>query len=312
MSVLRRIQLPEIDVADPLRAEVLQLRSDFAVVQDIPCGIMLPKVKSLGITGKRQDVAALTRALLCQITTHHSPEDVRILGIYPISQRLDWEWMADLPHTMPLKSSKLPQGRLVAAGEEEANKLLNILLEELSQRASIDESKGATTPAASTQAPSTPPMPLPHLVVVVHDYVEVRKHPALTHAFKLGEQLGVSVIYLVAQQHAIPSECRGVIRLSEEGMADYAAAGFAGETLHDVRADKVELELAQTLARELSPLHAIQEGEDMVDLPTNARFLDLINLPHADTLNVEQWWSDTALWPLARPYWHGAEWPRLA
>ncbi|HEX6776937.1 MAG TPA: FtsK/SpoIIIE domain-containing protein [Ktedonobacterales bacterium] len=286
------VQLPELDIADPLRKDVLQLGSDFATVKDIPCSITLPKVKSLGITGRRQDVAALTRGLLCQIATHHSPEDVRILGVYPIKQQQDWEWMADLPHTAPLKAGKLPQERLVAAGEEQANQLLNMLLEELSQRASVDESKATgLAQGQAAQASGTPPMPLPHLVVVVHDYVEVRKHPALTNAFKLGEQLGVSVIYLVAQQQTIPSECRGVIRLSDEGLVDYAAAGFAGETLHDVLADKMDLEMAQQLAGQLSPLHAIQEGEDSVDLPTNVRFIDLVNLPHADTFNPEQWWS---------------------
>ncbi len=288
------IQLPEIDVADPLRRDVLQLRDDFLTVKDIPCGISLSKVKSLGITGRRQDVAALTRGLLCQLAAHHSPEDVRILGIYPVKQRDDWEWMADLPHTMPLKSGKLPRERLVAAGEEEAILLLNMLLEELSLRASADENKAASAtsgPSISAQAQGTQFMPLPHLVVIVHDYVEVRKHPALTHAFKLGEQLGVSVIYLVAQQQAIPGECRGIIRLSDEGMVEYATVGFAGETLHGVRADKVELELAQKIALDLSPLHAVQEGEDEVDLPTNVRFLDLVNLPYADQLNVERWWS---------------------
>lgn len=286
-----QLQLPELDVGDPLRKEVLQLRDDFLVVDDIPCGISLPEIKSLGITGRRQDVAALTHSLLCQIATHHSPQDVRILAIYPVKQCNDWEWLADLPHTQPLKAGRLPQERLVAAGEEEANLLLNMLLEELSLRASADENKAAGASAISPQAADTPSMPLPHLVVVVHDYVEVRKHPALTHAFKLGEQLGVSVIYLVAQQQAIPGECRGIIRLSDEGMIDYAAAGVAGETLHNVRADRIELALAKKITRELSPLHALQEGEDEVDLPASVRFLDLVNLPHADLLDVEQWWK---------------------
>ena len=206
------IQAPEVDLTEPLAADIQKLKDQYITVNDIPCSVSLTKVKSLGVTGRRQDVAALMRGILCQIATHHSPEDVRIFGIYPISQKHDWEWMAELPHTMALKAGN--QDRLVAAGEDEANELLNVLLEELSQRASKNEGDG-TAPVAAN--PNAPP-PLPHLVVIVHDYVEVRKHPALTHAFKLGEQLGVSVIYMVAQQQAIPSECRGVVRLSDEGL----------------------------------------------------------------------------------------------
>jgi len=298
------LQIPDIDVTDPLAADIQELKDQFISVADIPCTVSLTKVKSLGVTGRRQDVAALMRGILCQIATHHSPEDVRIFGIYPISQQHDWEWMAELPHTMPLKAGK--QNRLVAAGEDEANRLLNVLLEELSQRASKNEGDGVTptVPAAGQQ-----PAPLPHLVVIVHDYVEVRKHPALTHAFKLGEQLGVSVIYMVAQQQAIPSECGAVVRLSDDGLVNYAAAGFAGETFEEVYADTVELKIAQRVTHAFLPLHVVQGGEDAIDLPTNVRFLDLVGLPYADQLDVEKWWSTPRFGRLRVPIGMGAEGP---
>ena len=327
-----QLQMPEIDTAEPLRAEVEQFRQDFANVKDIPCSVSLPKVKSLGITGRRQDVADFTRDLLCQVATHHSPEDVRIFALYPVSQRQDWEWLGEFPHTKPLKATK--QERLLAAGQEEADQLLNGLLEELSQRASKNaEAEAGSTPQSAMQAATS--NALPHVLVVVHDYIEVRKHPALTHAFKLGEQLGVSVIYLVAEQQAIPSECRGVIRIFDEdsGVATessaanaagsmastkpgsqgkkskrsdkaqevapvilpkkltYAAAGFAGETLHDVNPDIMKLEMAKEIAHTLAPLHVAVDGEDTVDLPTNVRLLDLLGLSHADRLDVNRWWS---------------------
>lgn len=299
------VQAPEVDPTDPLATSIQKLQAQFVTIKDIPCSVSLTKVKSLGITGRRQDVAALMRNILCQIATHHSPEDVRIFGIYPISQQHDWQWMAELPHTMPLKAGK--QERLVAAGEDEANQLLNVLLEELSQRASRNEGD-STVAGTSTPAPNQPP-PLPHLVVIVHDYVEVRKHPALTHAFKLGEQLGVSVIYMVAQQQAIPSECRGVVRLSDEGLVTYAAAGFAGETFDEVYADKMDLEMARKVAHALLPLHVVQEGEDAVDLPTNVRLLDLVELPYADQLDVEKWWSQPRFGRLRVPIGMGIDGP---
>ncbi len=280
------LKMPDVDVTNSLTKEVQQVKQDFALLSDVPCSVSLKQVKSLGITGRRQDVAGLIRGMLCQVATHHAPEDVRIFGIYPVSQQHDWQWMAELPHTMPLKAGQ--QERLVAAGEEEANSLLNVLLEELSQRASKNEGDGTTAPASSSDQAS----PLPHLVVLVHDYVEVRKHPALTHAFKLGERLGVTVIYMVAQQQAIPGECRGVVRLSDEGQVSYAEIGFGGETFDEVYADIVELEMAQRVAHALLPLHVVQEGDDAVDLPTNVRLLDLLGLSGADQFDAERWWCD--------------------
>jgi len=282
------LKLPELDVTNPLIKETQQLKRDFLTVSDIPCSVSLTKAKSLGITGKRQDVAGLIRGIVCQIATHHSPEDVRIFGIYPISQRQDWDWLAELPHTMPLRANKNQPQRLVAAGEEEANALLNFLLEELSQRASKDEEDGTPQqPSKGEQA-----SPLPHLVIIIHNYVEVQNHPALTHAFKLGKQLGVSVIYMVAQQQAIPSECRAVVRLSDERLVSYAAAGYAGETFDEVYADIVELDMAQKVACALLPIHVTQEGENEVNLPTNVRLLDLIDLPFADQFDPTRWWGN--------------------
>ncbi len=279
------LKLPELESTDPIATEVQRFKNDFTLVDDIPCGISLPKVKSLGITGRRQDVASLTHEMLCQIATHHSPEDVRILGIYPQSQKQDWEWITSLPHTAPLKNCKLP--RLTAVGEDEAIQLLNFMLEELSQRASKIAEQNGTSGATVMQS-----VALPHLVVLIHDYVDVRQHTALTHAFKLGEQLGVSVIYLVAQQQAIPSQCRGIVRLDDAGMLTYAGIGVERDTLEGVTADKIQLDHARRLAASLAAIRMVSDDDDAADIPTNVRLLDLLDIPYADQYNPEQWWSN--------------------
>ena len=85
----------------------------------------------------------------------------------------------------------------------------------------------------------------------------------------------------------------------------YAAAGFAGETFDEVYADTMELDMARKVALALLPLHVVQEGEDAVDLPTNVRLLDLLELPFADQFDVEKWWSAAAFWAFACSYRHG-------
>ncbi|HZS77484.1 MAG TPA: type VII secretion protein EssC [Ktedonobacteraceae bacterium] len=287
---LIEIQAPELEITHPMLPELEKFRAEFAMVKDIPCSVSLPKVKSMGITGPRQIVADFTRGFLCQIATLHSPEDVRIIGLFPARQKQDWEWLRDLPHTLPWKQTKgNKMERLFAAGQDEADLLLNVLLEELSQRAIRGtEADPAAIPVMNNGAQE---MPLPHLVVIVHDYIEARKHPALSHAFKLGEQLGVSVIYLVAQEQAIPGECRGIIRILDSEHLSYAAAGYAGDTLTDVRSDIMELAMAVRIARAMSHLQVAVEGEDAVDIPTNVRLLDLLDIAYADQVNIEQWWS---------------------
>jgi len=277
------VKMPQLDAIDPLVPDVQRMEQEFRMVPDIPCSISLTDAKSLGFTGARRNVAAFSRAILCQIATQHSPEEVRILGIYPASQRQDWEWLRELPHTLPLRGCK--SDRLTAVGEDEANELLHFLLEELSQRAS----KIAETSSGGTGV--DPSITIPHIVVIVHDYVEVRKHPALTHAFKLGEQLGVSVIYLVAQHQAIPGECRGVVQLEDDGQLTYAAIGSDAEKLENVNADMLDLEHATYIARALGRIQIVHDDDDISALPTNVRFLDLIDLTYADQFDPEKWWT---------------------
>jgi DNA segregation ATPase FtsK/SpoIIIE, S-DNA-T family len=295
--------VPAVNKSNPAREEVRALTRDFAAIEDVPCTISLYKIKSLGITGVRQEVAALMRAMLCQIAIAHSPEDVRILGIFPFSQQHDWSWLNDLPHTDVLKGWSLP--RMTAIGEDDANQMLSFLLEELSLRASRQaEIAASDTPVASSES-----VALPHIIVIVHDYVEVRKHPALTNAFKLGEQLGVSIIYMVAQEQSIPGECRGVARLAEDGRLYYAAIGVLGGTLQDVKSDLMDLVVAQTIALALGNIQVKDASSSDDDLPTNVRFLDLVELPYADQLKAEKWWQQPRYGMLRVPIGMGLKGP---
>src|SRR6266487_535740 len=291
-----------VNSIDPASEEARALAHDFVTINNMPCTIAISKVKSLGISGARQNVAAFVRSLLCQIACEHSPEDVRFLAILPTSQQHDWDWLNELPHTEPLRGCKLP--RLTSIGEDEADKLLSFLLEELSQRASRQAEIAATGTNTSSQS-----VALPHLVVVIHDYMDVYKHPALTNAFKLGEELGVSIIYLVAQEQAVPSECRGIAALTEEGVLNYAAIGEAGEKLENVRCDTLDLIQTRVITRMLGNIQIKDNGSDENDLPTNVRLLDLVELPYADQLNAEKWWEQPRFGMLRVPIGMGLNGP---
>jgi len=152
LPLVGELTLSADDPLNPLTPLAMKLKDEFQFVSNIPCTISLTKVKALGISGVRQDVVAVARSMLCQLATAHSPEEVRILGIYPASQQQDWDWLRDLPHTLPLKGYGM--ARLVAVGENEADQLLNILLEELSLRASRQEEAAAPTPGVT----ATPPL----------------------------------------------------------------------------------------------------------------------------------------------------------
>src|SRR6266700_7682522 len=74
-----KIEFPsQQKTSSPLTQELQQLKDDFAFVNDVPCSIPLTKVKSLGITGRRQDVKEFllrARDLRFHIIVAGSPND---------------------------------------------------------------------------------------------------------------------------------------------------------------------------------------------------------------------------------------------
>ncbi len=71
----------------------------------------------------------------------------------------------------------------------------------------------------------------------------------------------------------------------------------------------MDLESASRIAHLLNLIQVVQGGEDVVDLPTNVRFLDLIDLPYADQYNPEKWWSQPRFGHLRVPIGTGIDGP---
>jgi S-DNA-T family DNA segregation ATPase FtsK/SpoIIIE len=229
---LRPPQTAPLEDLDPVASTSLRhfIRT-YATVPDLPVAASLRAFGRIGLTGARPDVVNLARAVLAQLASFHSPEDLRIACCVAGDRAADWEWVKWLPHALH-RYRRDPAGPLRLAAPDLAG-LAALLDDDLGERPPFDQ--------AARGGPD-----LPHVLLVV-DHDRVAPHPALTPP---GGLRGITVLD-VAGAPAID----GVPAL--ELAADHGRLGM--RTAEGTRlvgaADGLDAARAEVVARQLTSFY---------------------------------------------------------
>jgi S-DNA-T family DNA segregation ATPase FtsK/SpoIIIE len=90
-----------------------------AWLPEAPVTVPLRRLGVLALTGPRDRVLALARALLCQLAALHAPDDLRILAAFPPAALPAWEWLMRVYTIYLLASSpelrQRPDGSLASS-----------------------------------------------------------------------------------------------------------------------------------------------------------------------------------------------------
>nr|WP_202420490.1 type VII secretion protein EccCa [Actinomadura rayongensis] len=90
-----------IEDLEPMCAGALRrFLSAHATVPDLPIAVALPAFARLLPTGDPDAVRAMVRALVAQLVTFHTPDDVRLTICTAPERMPDWEWAKWLPHCL--------------------------------------------------------------------------------------------------------------------------------------------------------------------------------------------------------------------
>ncbi|HEY3715201.1 MAG TPA: type VII secretion protein EccCa [Jatrophihabitantaceae bacterium] len=84
-------------------------------VADLPVAIQFSAFARIGLSGPKKDIRALTRAIVAQLTTLHSPDDVVVAVCAGRDEQDSWEWIKWLPHGLALETfDAVGQARLIS------------------------------------------------------------------------------------------------------------------------------------------------------------------------------------------------------
>ncbi|MGX7824331.1 type VII secretion protein EccCa [Actinokineospora sp. 24-640] len=242
-----------------------------SIVPDLPIQVAIRGFAAVGIAGEREQARGLARALLAQLVTFHSPDDVLVAVVTAGKAKQDWEWAKWLPHAQhPSMVDGIGQLRMMAGSLAQIEQWLD---EELRDRQRFTR--------------NAPPQPdQPHIVIVLDDGEVTREEQII-----LEEGLvGVTLLDL--------SDCLGTLtarrglRLVVEG--DKLGARSASGVEWFASPDTLTVAEAEALARKLSPyrLGAGQADAGEEDaLLSNPTLLELLGIPGDPmTFDVQQAW----------------------
>ncbi|MGW0122713.1 type VII secretion protein EccCa [Streptomyces sp. NPDC003327] len=255
-----------VDELEPLCAGAMQqFLAVHGTLDGLPMAVSLRAFYHVTVSGEPESAQAAARALVAQLVTLHSPDDllVAVVASRPAQER--WDWTKWLPHT------QVP-GQVDGAGTK---RLFGDDLAELEQ---LIRSKLDGRPRFSRE--NQPVLDQPHVVVVL-DGGMVPPDSLLAAAEGLQ---GVTIVEVVSGDLDEPRGGLSVVvrpgRLRLE-----SGGGFAYEGLPD----GISLPAAEALARQLAPLR-MGGGDDDEPLLANLDFTDLLNLGDAASVDVARTW----------------------
>jgi DNA segregation ATPase FtsK/SpoIIIE, S-DNA-T family len=248
-------------------AEALVRRAGW--LPDAPVAVPLRRLGVVAVSGPRDRVRALARAMVCQLAVLHAPDDLRILGGFPPAALPAWEWLKWLPHARdPAPGVDGPPACLLAATPGQLAALLD---REVRRRPAAGPADGASQPP-----PAGGPR-RPHLVAVVEvDQGDRRASgvPPLEELLDRAVEAGAGVVWLTDEPAGEPSELAARLLLDEHGSATFEETAPGGRRIGAIRADALGPALCETVARRLAPLR-LDRRPGVVE-PGPVRLLDLL------------------------------------
>ncbi len=265
-------QTGPVDDLEPIAALALRrFVTAHGVVGGLPTAVSLRSFAAVSLRGERGVARALARAMVAQMVTFHSPDDLLVAVIASGRARDEWEWVKWLPHAQhPTLTDGIGSLRMVTGSLARVERWLD---PELRDRGRF--------------ARNTPPQPEAPQVVVVIDEGEVSGEERIV----LEEGLvGVTLLDLSDSLGTVPAR-RGLRLVTDGGRL---GAHGAGDVEWFAAPDGLSVAEAAALARRLAPFRTSgcdgASGEEE-PLLSNPRILEMLGIEgDPTTFDVAQAW----------------------
>ncbi|MGW6914063.1 type VII secretion protein EccCa [Kitasatospora sp. NPDC054939] len=263
-------QTAPMDELEPLSAAAMHtFLKAHGTLQELPLAVSLRAFYHITVCGDPDTVYGNVRAMIAQLTTLHSPDDLVVSVAAAPGAVEEWEWTKWLPHTQHRKDSDgAGSRRLIATGLGE---LEHLLQDELAGRQRFVR-----------DAAPTPDQP--HIIVVMDG-------ASVPHDSLLAGAEGVQGVTIVEVVPGDLDEPTGhlIVTVSPDELVLRSASGAT----YSGKPDTLSAWQSEALARQLSP-YRISAGGDDEPLLSNLDFTDLMNSGDPGSFDVSRSWRPRA------------------
>ncbi|GAA2835622.1 type VII secretion protein EccCa [Crossiella cryophila] len=245
-----------------------------SLVPDLPISITMRGFAAISLHGERELTRPLARAMLAQLATFHTPEDLLIAVVTAGKTKAEWEWAKWLPHAQhPKLVDGIGQLRMMAGSLAQVEEWLDQLEQPLRDRQRFTRNAPPSTDE-------------PHIVIVIDDGDVTREENILmTEGFT-----GVTLLDLSDSLGSLASRrgLRLVVEPTRLGARSASGVEWFGAP------DALSVPEAEALARRLSPYRTATGGgeanEDEPLLSSNVGLFELLGLRDPMTFDIAQAW----------------------
>ncbi len=276
MPLMMEVKAPSQGVViepDHLIIEAEALADGYRTVQEVPICFNLGEKAAIGLAGPRESVLNLTRDLVIQLATHHSPEEVKIVAVYPREESAQWEWMRWLPHVWSENRTQ----RYLACDRIPSHHLLSALYDALNRRQ-------LQMPDASSEESSF----LPHFVILLSDPELVENEPVVQLLLSATRSLGATPVFMGDDLESLPKGCRVVASVERGGERLVFSAQQADPV--PFRGEVVDLDMVERFARTMAPIK-LRGFSTTYEIPNTLSFLEMWNVTEMGELGAKRRWE---------------------
>ncbi|MEI4281356.1 type VII secretion protein EccCa [Klenkia terrae] len=264
-------QTGPLDELEPLSAAALRrFVLTWSAVPDLPVSMALNGFGRVHVLGPVEQQEALARAVVAQLTTHHSPDDVLVAVCAGTDRREAWEYAKWLPHAQhPERSDALGRVRLMAPTLPALEAQLDDLV--------------AVRPRFNPSGPVTT-VGGPHVLVVL----DGGETAGSDHLASEGGVEGVTVLDLTTAPPRLLDRGTLVLEVTADGRLSSRTTDGEVEL---GRADALTGAAAESLARQLAPLRLSAGGTGEKAMTATTDLADLLGITDPFSFDVSSGWA---------------------
>jgi S-DNA-T family DNA segregation ATPase FtsK/SpoIIIE len=273
-----KIKIPDEKITietDPLDLEPQKIANEFGSIHDTPVTLSLFQSGITGLIGLRSEVLKNIRALVMQIATHHSYEEVKIIAVYPPEEAAEWEWMRWLPHIW----DDSRKSRFLAKEKEPTHQMLTMFYDIIKER---EFKTGKSGSHINT-------IQLPHLVFILADIRLLENESIMAYLAHNSQHLGVSTLCLFDRMEFLPKDCQVIIDINSK--TGEMIERTSETNVIEFTPDKVNVKDADVFARLLAPIR-MKQLISSGNIPTRVTMLELLGVKEVAELKISSNWQE--------------------
>jgi len=262
------IKPPDPDANSPYIRRAFGLYTEYRNIPDVPVVIDLQKMGSVALVGNRNFTLPLFRALVNQLCTLNSPDDVHLYVFSSEAYYRTWKWLRWLPHTSENHVGGQPS--FMAFTDARSKQLLTFIARLLE------------TARQTSSQPNASDYRLSNSVIMLFDNESrgLRDESIFWECLKNGKNRGIYSAFICDKLEDVPSDCGSIIEVDASKFV-FSATGPGGFTLKG-KPDKVALIESDNLAHRLLPIGIRALGRSS-QIPTRVNFLQLYTYYEGDS-----------------------------